>query len=340
MLRSLRLRPDVKRGSADYAPVLDRLLARYQREDIATYGLAHLNSFASGQLLPVLREVVDGLGPEPLKGLVEEATARLRLEVARDGVSMTLPGEPKADHRFPPHGYLTYWALVSLAAWSELDEVAAGPSLRWSETELYRQIALFTTGNDERSDAYQLGYNRLVQHRFNRIGLGDSLIDLGLRTLFSAQLERGCGRSATRCSASAIGERPTASPSSSCRRSCASSATSGSWWFPMSRTWPPRWPGPSATPSPAMALPSGARGWPSRRASPSRGPRPMEPELRRQPYRKNIALATRSEMTRLVQELKGNPDRAEQLLSTFRAELADDPTLDQEAAYNSFDRRT
>ncbi|MDP9072195.1 MAG: hypothetical protein M3N68_13125 [Actinomycetota bacterium] len=45
-------------------------------------------------------------------------------------------------------------------------------------------------------------------------------------------------------------------------------------------------------------------------------------------------------MTRLVQELKGNPDRAEQLLSTFRAELADDPTLDQEAAYNSFDRRT
>lgn len=134
---------------------------------------------------------MDGLGPEPLKGLIEEATDRLRLEVGRDGVSMTLSGEPDAPPRFPPNGYLTYWALGSLADWNALDGEAALPSLRWSEMELYRQIALFAAGNEERSDVYQLGYNLLVQHRFNRIGLGDSLVDLCLRTLFSAQLERG-----------------------------------------------------------------------------------------------------------------------------------------------------
>jgi len=65
----------------------------------------------------------------------------------------------------------------------------------------------------------------------------------------------------------------------------------------------------------------------------------LEPELRRQAYRRHITLATRSEMTRLAQKIRSNPDRVEQLLSAFRAELADDPTVDEEAGYNSFDRR-
>ena len=79
---------------------------------------------------------------------------------------------------------------MAVAAWDDVDE-SARSSLRWSETELYRQLALFQTGHDERSDAYQLGYNLLIQYRFNRFRLGESLVRLGLRSLFSAQLDRG-----------------------------------------------------------------------------------------------------------------------------------------------------
>lgn len=188
-IRSLQASREVTAANADYHPVLERVLSRYERGDFTSYGLAHLNPFTSGRLLPVLREVAPD--HQQLKGLVTEAVARLRRETAREGVSMTLTGEADGAERFPPHGYLTYWALMSMVAWDELDEDASRPSLRWSERQLYRQMALFATENDERSDAYQLGYNLLVQHRFNRDGLGSSLVDLGLRTLFSAQLDRG-----------------------------------------------------------------------------------------------------------------------------------------------------
>lgn len=190
-LRSLQVCRDVKRGNADYGPALERVLARHEDQELDTYGLEHLNPFTLGQLLPVLRDVVDGAGPDSLKGLVSEGGEPLRHELSRDGVAIAVPQEGDEDRRFPAHGYLTYWALVGLSTWEELDVDAARPSLRWSETELYRQIALFVAGNDERSDAYQLGYNLLIQHRFNRFGLGTSLIDLSLRTLFAAQLERG-----------------------------------------------------------------------------------------------------------------------------------------------------
>jgi hypothetical protein len=190
-VRSLLTCPDIGQGNADYGPLLERVRARFDAADLTSHGLAHLNPFTVGQLLPVLRQIT-GPDPGPLADLVAQGRDRLRRETGRDGVSMTLTGSEKQDERrFPAHGYLTYWALLSLSTWDGLDGDASGPSLRWSETELYRQMALFTAGNDERSDAYQLGYNLLVQHRFNRDGLGDSLADLGLSTLFSSQLERG-----------------------------------------------------------------------------------------------------------------------------------------------------
>lgn len=132
-----------------------------------------------------------GTSPEPaVAELVAEGVARLEAELAGDGVAIPMASEPDTTRTLLfPHGYLTYWALVALAAWGHHEGAFATPSLRWSETELYRQIALFQTGHDERSDAYQLGYNLLTQYRFNKLRLGNSIVELGLRTLFSAQLE-------------------------------------------------------------------------------------------------------------------------------------------------------
>lgn len=185
-VRSLTVCPEVKPGHADYHDLVTKILARYENEELTSYGIEHLNPFTVGQLLPVLREMA---GPNPerrLEPLVADALQRLQTAVAADGVSIIAP---KASR---PHGYLTYGALAALAAWGDADFLnIAGPSLRWSETELYRQIALFQTGHDERCDAYQLGYNLLIQYRFNRYRLGTSLVELGLHTLFHAQLERG-----------------------------------------------------------------------------------------------------------------------------------------------------
>lgn len=191
-VRSLLVCPEVKPGSADFTGLVDRIIDRYRHAELTTYGLEHLNVFTLGQVLPVLAEIAGSAPAEALDELVDEATARLRAEVAHDGVAIPMTrdvddGEP----RVLPHGYLTYWALVALATWDGLDGEAATPSIRWSETELYRQIALFQTGHDERCDAYQLGYNLLIQYRFNGFRLGHSLVELGLRTLFGAQLERG-----------------------------------------------------------------------------------------------------------------------------------------------------
>ncbi|HEX2064370.1 MAG TPA: ATP-binding protein [Acidimicrobiales bacterium] len=66
----------------------------------------------------------------------------------------------------------------------------------------------------------------------------------------------------------------------------------------------------------------------------------LEPELRREAYRRKISVASRSEMQRLLQDLRNQPDRAEELMSFFEAELADNEQIEEEAQYNSFDRRT
>ena len=190
-VRSLLVCRDVKPGHADYRELLATLVQRHQDGELSTYGLEHLNSFTIGQLLPVLREMVGSSPEAEVEKLVADGVGRLRGELDGDGVAIPMKGEPELENaRALPHGYLTYWALVAVAAWDDVDE-SARSSLRWSETELYRQLALFQTGHDERSDAYQLGYNLLIQYRFNRFQLGESLVRLGLRSLFSAQLDRG-----------------------------------------------------------------------------------------------------------------------------------------------------
>ncbi len=194
-VRSLLVCPEVKPGHADFTGLLKYVLERYDQGQLTTFGLKHLNPFTVGQLLPVLRQA---LGPDvdpAVDAMVAEAGDHLRRELANDGVAMPAKTDPDADEeRFLPHGYLTYGALRALSAWEGAaweGPVTASPSLRWSETELYRQVALFHSGHDERSDAFQLGYNLLVQYRFNRFRLGESLLSSGLAALFSAQLERG-----------------------------------------------------------------------------------------------------------------------------------------------------
>ncbi len=50
----------------------------------------------------------------------------------------------------------------------------------------------------------------------------------------------------------------------------------------------------------------------------------VEDDLRRQPYRANIRLASRNEMLSLCEDIKRRPERREEILSQFRAELMDD----------------
>jgi len=61
-VRSLRVARDLRRGNADYTPFIEAAIDRHARQDLATYGLDHLNPFTLGQVLPVLREVA-GSGP-------------------------------------------------------------------------------------------------------------------------------------------------------------------------------------------------------------------------------------------------------------------------------------
>ena len=191
-IRSLLVCPEVKPGNADFTKLIDDIIGRHRSGELTTYGLEHLNVFTLGQLLPALAQMVGPDAELDLDGLIGDAVGRLQAEVANAGVAIPMKGDPDdAEAMALPHGYLTFWALSALAAWGQDDGEFAAPSLRWSETELYRQIALFQTGHDERSDAYQLGYNLLIQYRFNRTRLGQSLVELGLRTLFAAQLERG-----------------------------------------------------------------------------------------------------------------------------------------------------
>jgi SpoVK/Ycf46/Vps4 family AAA+-type ATPase len=61
----------------------------------------------------------------------------------------------------------------------------------------------------------------------------------------------------------------------------------------------------------------------------------VETDLRRQPYRESIRLASRSEMLALFDEFRRRPHDAEHALSDFRAELLDDDTFRDEEAQGS-----
>lgn len=176
-IRALYLYPAfTSRDTIDFSPLLEQMERRFKDGELKSSGLKHCNPFTVGVLLPALKQI----GARPDSELVLGCIRALKKDAAKPGVSID---------GYPPNGYLTYWALRSLDAWSELDDEAQ-PSLDWSTREFQEQINLFTS-RDEESDAYQLGYNLLIQERFSKHPPRASIRDLGLQTLFSAQLDRG-----------------------------------------------------------------------------------------------------------------------------------------------------
>jgi len=178
-IRSLLVSPAIG-PNADYTTVLDGLQARAEDKQLNTRGLENGNVYTLGQLLPTLRRMVpDSTEPPYLAWALD----RLREEVKEEGVRLK-------DQDFPPNGFLTYWALVALDAWKQLDLDGAARSIRWSQAELYRQLTFFGAGDDE-ADPYQLGYNLLIQRRFQSQALKDSVLASGLECLFAAMLPGG-----------------------------------------------------------------------------------------------------------------------------------------------------
>src|SRR6266540_1641838 len=188
-VRSLVSSPGVTEASIDFSLILEALVRRFEEGDglgsgatlepgkgLTTRGLNHLNPFTVGQALALLKTV----GANADSAVVQTSVQAISEALAHDGVSI---------QGFPPNGYLTYWAMVGLAHWQE-DLTAAKKSVTWSGQELHRQIALFQSDDDD-SDPYQLGYNLLLQYRFNRQELRDGLVELALRIIFGAQLQRG-----------------------------------------------------------------------------------------------------------------------------------------------------
>jgi hypothetical protein len=66
----------------------------------------------------------------------------------------------------------------------------AKKALDWSEHELYRHLALLQA-EDDSGDAFQLGYNLLIQRRFRGDALKSSIVRTALTALFAAQLKSG-----------------------------------------------------------------------------------------------------------------------------------------------------
>lgn len=171
--------PEIPKKSDDFLAHLDQ---RLKDGSLGTKGLPPLNPFTVSQLLPVLKE----LEVPPSSSIVQAGLDSLKKAItsSEDGISI----KP-----YPPNGYLTYWALVSLEKWQGFDKARELMSscLKWSEFTLYRQISLFSAGDAEESDAYQLGYNLLIQCRYAKERIKESIISLALKTLFEAQLSRG-----------------------------------------------------------------------------------------------------------------------------------------------------
>jgi ATPase family associated with various cellular activities (AAA) len=179
-VRSLLASPSIG-PNADYTAVLNGLQARADAKQLDTRGLEHGNVYTLGQLLPVLRRMVPEDSQAPT--FVAWALGRLQQEIRHRGVRVE-------GQDFPANGFLTYWALAALDSWEKFDAGTAKPSLDWSQTELYRQLALFGAGDDE-ADPYQLGYNLFVQRRFQATLLKDSVLASALNCLFEALLPGG-----------------------------------------------------------------------------------------------------------------------------------------------------
>jgi ATPase family protein associated with various cellular activities (AAA) len=176
-IRSLALRPGLRWDPLDFVNLKKNITDRYPN-DLTSAGLEKGNPYTLGQLVAALKMA----GFQPDDPVVTGCLKQLREHVAERGVRI---------QEFSANGYLTYWCLVALATWDMDARVLGAPSIEWSGEELYRQISFFAGGDDEKSDAFQLGYNLLIQYRFNRSVLRDTIVGSALSTLFEAHLPRG-----------------------------------------------------------------------------------------------------------------------------------------------------
>jgi len=193
------------RKGINYATLRKELKERVEAEKLYTGGLPHGNPFTVGLLLPVLEKMEMAKDDEVVKYCLDCA----KTAVSRAGVGMPYlqspdkklpqPGDPPAGETgaaqqlYPSNGYLTYWCLKGIEAWEGLEETRnlAERCLAWSQREFFYQISLYASGADDDTDAFQLGYNLLIQYRYQRAQVRDTVIRLGLKTLFDAQLTRG-----------------------------------------------------------------------------------------------------------------------------------------------------
>lgn len=177
-IKSLQYCPDFQPlTNVDYSVLLDRLTQRLAAGKLRTSDLPHGNPFTVGLLLPILKV----MGAAPDSELVTKGLKFAEKAIKDGGVRI---------RSFPENGYVTFWILLGLETW-EKNISSYKQVLNWSRTEFYRQISLFASGTDEKSDAFQLGYNFLIQYKYARTDLSDAVVKLALQTLFDAQLSRG-----------------------------------------------------------------------------------------------------------------------------------------------------
>jgi len=152
----------------------------HSNQQLCTVGLGNGNPFTIGFLLPLLRFI----GATPTSEVVADCITFAKSAIASGGARI---------HGFREDGYLTFGVLRGLELWldrAEFREVV-DKAIVWSLAELYKQISLFRSQSDDDSDAFQLGFNLLLQYQYNRTAVKDPIIRLGLQTLFEAHLERG-----------------------------------------------------------------------------------------------------------------------------------------------------
>ena len=167
------------KSDIDATPLQTAILSRHSESKLNTSGLSHLNPFTVSLVLPLCKTI----GLAATESVVADSLEVARTELKKGGVRMD---------DYLPNGYLSYWMLRGVQEYSESLPREAEETIRWCETEFYRQCVLFTSGSDDESDAVQLGFTLLVLWRYRQeSGLSMAVLAKGLDLLFSSLLERG-----------------------------------------------------------------------------------------------------------------------------------------------------
>jgi hypothetical protein len=199
---SLTTCPEYVSKNKSYESLNERLKDRKDTDKgLTSADLKKDNPFTVGLLLPALKET----GVDSDDELVQHCLNKAEGCLDQNGVHMPPlrsrtrsrgtedEDRDNGEDQYPPHGYLTYWCLRGSEAYKGIEDTIdlAGDSLAWSKEEFYKQLMYFAAGVDDEFDAYQLGYNLLIQYRYNRHNIREAIFDFSLQTLFDAQLDRG-----------------------------------------------------------------------------------------------------------------------------------------------------